>query len=294
MSPAARNALIRWINPWSKVERFTFANVEPLPARMVVPYAEPFNLQVHLRPGTQWSPAEGSGRILDQPPVKARLAAGIYPFTFPPQKKEVDLALSLGDVRKSIVIEPKTRPGAGGSQSACETAWLSRLPIGADRRGSRRLVQRLERLARRPLKRKAIRDIVSATMDGKDQKVDDGKIVTGYVPVDSDMERQFTWKDHDGLAPHEPLVLKVKAGEDEAPRIVARRDSLEEVVLDSEVVTFDLTATDDFGVKEVGLEWAGSLTQDDGKTPISGSKVVAAGGNEKRELDAARHFLRNA
>ena len=44
----------------------------------------------------------------------------------------------------------------------------------------------------------------------------------------------------DGLTPRDPLVLKVHAVEDEAPKIVARRESLEQVVLDSEVVTFDL------------------------------------------------------
>ena len=89
-------------------------------------------------------------------------------------------------------------------------------------------------------------------MDGKTQKVDGEKIVTDYEPVTRDLDRKFTWQDSDGLTPREPLVLKVRAVEDEAPRIVARRDSLEEVVLDSEVVTFDLTATDDFGVKRDG------------------------------------------
>lgn len=63
----------------------------------------------------------------------------------------------------------------------------------------------------------------------------------------SDAERKFTWCDRDGLTPRDPLVLKVRAVEDEAPKILARRESLEQVVLDSEVVTFDLTARDDFG-----------------------------------------------
>jgi hypothetical protein len=288
-SPAARNALVRWINPWSKVERFTFANIDPLPARMVVPYAEPFDLPVHLSAGTQWSPEEGSGRFPDQPPVKATLNSGVYPFTFPPQKKEAELALSLGDVRKSIVIEPKTRP------ELAEIKAHVRLPAYLGYKSEQTIEVRdgtfeVLKGSQAAFEAKAIRDIASATMDGQDQKVADGKIETDYEPVTADAERQFTWKDHDGLTPHEPLVLKVKAGEDEAPQVVAQRDTEEEVVLDSEVVTFNLTATDDFGVKQVGLEWAGSLTQDDGKTPITGSKVAAVGDYEKREVDAPATF----
>jgi hypothetical protein len=82
----------------------------------------------------------------------------------------------------------------------------------------------------------------------------------------------------------------VKAVDDEPPTIVARRDSLEEVVLDSEVVTFNLTATDDFGVKEAGLEWTGSLDDDDGKTPVSGERLAAAGAPEKKQMDTLATF----
>ena len=73
---------------------------------------------------------------------------------------------------------------------------------------------------------------------------------------------------------------------DEHPLLNAQ----EQVVLDSEVVNFNLTATDDFGVKEMGLEWVGSLTQADGKTPINGSKVVSAGGPEKKEVTTTGTF----
>ena len=289
VNAAARNALIRWIAPWSNVERFTFADVEPLPAHLVVPYAEPFDLPVKLSATTQWSPGKGWGRIGDQPDVGAQLSSGTYPFHFPPQKQDAQLALSLGDVRKSILIQPKTRP-----ELADITVHL-KLPayLGYQTEptievsgGSVSVLKGAEA----SFEAKATRDLASAQMDGQPQKVDGAKIETGFEPIASDVDRQFIWQDHDGLTPRDPLVLKVKAVEDAAPTIVARRDSLEQVVLDSEVVTFDLTAMDDFGVKEVGLEWVGSLNQDDGKTPITGSKIVAAGGAEKKEEDVRATF----
>src|ERR1700679_3883638 len=48
VNEAARNGLARWIMPWRNVERFTFARVKQLPSPLVVPYAEPFSLPLHL------------------------------------------------------------------------------------------------------------------------------------------------------------------------------------------------------------------------------------------------------
>jgi len=62
-------------------------------------------------------------------------------------------------------------------------------------------------------------------------------------------------------------------------------------VLDSEVVTFHAEATDDFGVKEAGVEWEGSLPQEDGTAvAIHGEKISAGGGPEMRELKAPATF----
>ena len=289
VTPAAGNALLRWIEPWAKVERFTFAEIEPLPASIVVPYAEPFKLPVRLSPATPWSPEAGYGRVGDQPPVEAKLAGGVYPFVFPPQKENVTVALSLGDARKSVAVIPKTRPELDEIKAHLllpDYLGYKSEPVLEVRDGTVGVLKG----AQAAFEAKAIRDIDSATMDGKTQKVEGGKIVTDYAPVTADIDRQFNWEDHDGLTPREPLVLKVKAIDDEPPAIVARRDSLEQVVLDSEVVTFNLTATDDFGVKEVGLEWRGSENVPDGKTPVSGEKLAAAGEPEKKQVDAVATF----
>ena len=226
--------------------------------------------------------------------MSARSSPPVFTRSFSsPQKEDADLALSLGDVRKSIQIEPKTRP-----ELADVTVHL-RLPayLGYQTEpaievsgGSVGVLKGAEA----SFEAKATRDLASAQMDGQSQKVDGAKILTGYEPITADVDRQFVWKDHDGLTPREALMLKVKAVEDAPPTIVARRDSLEQVVLDSEVVTFDLTAMDDFGVKQVGLEWVGSLNQEDGKTPVNGTKIVAAGSKREKGGGCARHLLRDA
>ncbi|NBW86177.1 MAG: hypothetical protein EBR23_04945, partial [Planctomycetia bacterium] len=43
---AAGNAWQRFLAPWRSIDRFTFARVEPLPPRLVVPHGEPVSLAV--------------------------------------------------------------------------------------------------------------------------------------------------------------------------------------------------------------------------------------------------------
>ncbi len=286
---AARNALVRWFLPLGHMPRYTFAKVEHLPARMVVPYAEPFRLPLRLASYTVWAPAQGSGRIGDQPWVNAPLVGSVYSLSFAPQKQDAPLNVWLGDVRKTVLVQPRPRPELE------ELTTRLKLPAYLQYKTAPSIVVRggsvtILRGAEAAFEAKASRPLAAAELDGQTQAVDGDKIMTGYAPVSGDADRKFTWRDTDGLTPREPLVLKVHAVEDEAPRIVARRESLEQVVLDSEVVTFEVNATDDFGVKRVGLEWTGTETQADGKTPIRGEKIAAAGAPEQKELAAKATF----
>jgi hypothetical protein len=109
--------------------------------------------------------------------------------------------------------------------------------------------------------------------------------VTPLRKIDADMEKRVMWQDRDGLTPREPLVLRINAIDDEAPRLAARRESPEQVVLDSEVVAFDVNVEDDFGIRRTGLEWRGV---NDDKT--KGDKIAAAGEPEKKTLAAKATF----
>ena len=286
---AARNAVARWAASWQPIERYTFAKVEPLPVHLVAPYAEPFTLPVKLASGTLWSPDEGKARIEKQPAVGAKLSSGTYALAFPPQKKDARLSIWLGDVRNTIAIEPRTRP------DLAELAVRLRLPAYLGYKSDQHIpihsgAVSLLKGAEAAFEADASRELATATMDGAEQPVAGRKFSTAFSPASDNADRQFSWNDIDGLSPHDPLVLKVRAVEDQAPSIVVRRESQEEVVLDSEVVSVDLNAGDDFGIKRVGLSWTGSLTQADGQTPIRGEKLAAAGGFEKRELPVRATF----
>jgi hypothetical protein len=286
---AARNALVRWIAPLGNAERFTFARVEQLPARLVVPYAEPFNMPVRLSGDTRWRPSQASARLGGQAPVSAGLAGSVYPVSFPPQKEDATLALAVGDVRGKVLVQPRARP------DLTDLVVHERLPGYLQYSGEQKIDVRggavsVLKGTEAAYEATASREVAGAEMDGKAQKTEGAKIETGYEPVTKDQERKFTWQDRDGLTPREPLALEVRAVDDAPPAIMASRESLEEVVLDSEVVTFDVDATDDFGVKAVGVEWDGVPGETDGAAPIHGEKISAAGGPEKRDLKARATF----
>jgi hypothetical protein len=281
---AAWNALARWATPWRDVERFTFAKIEALPERLVVPYAEPFDLKVHLQKDTSWTPRQAKARIGDQPAVLSGLKESAYPLAFPPQKTDAELKLSLGDVRKTVSVLPRTRPEL--TTLSIRTRLPKYLqyktePVTEVHGGAVSVLKGAEAA----LEATASRELASAEVDGAKEKVSGAKIVTPLRKIDADMEKRVMWQDRDGLTPREPLVLRINAIDDEAPRLAARRESPEQVVLDSEVVAFDVNVEDDFGIRRTGLEWRGV---NDDKT--KGDKIAAAGEPEKKTLAAKATF----
>jgi hypothetical protein len=281
---AAWNAMARWATPWRDVERFTFAKIETLPNRLVVPYAEPFDLKVQLNKDTRWSPASAKAQINDQPVVMSGLKEGAYPLAFPPQKEDAALFLSLGDVRKTVNVLPRTRPELTALSIRTRLPQYLKYqtePLLEVRGGSVSVLKG----AQASLEATASRELASAEMDGEAEKVSGAKVTTPFHQVVADAEKHVMWKDRDGLTPREPLVLKINAIEDEAPRLAARRETQEQVVLDSEVVVFDLDVQDDFGIQRTGLEWH---SVNDDKT--KGDKIAAAGEPEKKTLSSKATF----
>lgn len=281
---AAWNAAQRWAMPWRDIARFTFARIQPLPQRLVIPLAEPAKLNVTLDPSTRWSPDQARAHLDGQPAIRAALKDGSYSLPLPPLKQDTELSLSLGDVRETLRIEPKPRPEL--TTLAVRTRLPAYLkyqtePVTEVRGGTVSVL----RGAQAAVEATASRELATAELDGAAQHVSGEKVTTTFSEITADAEKKVTWRDRDGLEPREPLVLRLHAVADEAPRLSARRETPEMVVLDHEVVAFELDAEDDFGVSRVGLEWHGV---EGSKT--AGEKIAAAGQPEKRSLAAKATF----
>jgi hypothetical protein len=216
--------------------------------------------------------------------VLSSLKESAYPLAFPPQKTDAELKLSLGDVRKTVSVLPRTRPEL--TTLSIRTRLPKYLqyktePVTEVHGGAVSVLKGAEAA----LEATASRELASAEVDGAKEKVSGAKIVTPLRKIDADVEKRVMWQDRDGLTPREPLVLRINAIEDEAPRLAARRETPEQVVLDSEVVVFDVNVEDDFGIRRTGLEWR---SVNDDKT--KGDKIAAAGEPEKKTLAAKATF----
>lgn len=285
---AARNALARWLTPWSKVERYTFAKIEPLPVSLVVPYAEPVKLDAVLAKNTEWSPASGQVQVAGQPVVKAARAESTYAFPLPPQKRDAALDVRIGDVRKTVELRPTQRPELKtlvARLTLPDYLQYKTQPVIEARSGMVSVVKG----ARVSFALTASRELAKATLNGTDQPVVKGIVETLPAVVEASTENRFEWVDGYGLRAKEPLVLKVNAVEDEAPRVLARRDEQEQVVIDTEVVTIDLEAHDDFGIKRAGVEWKG-VPGEAGVKPAKGDSIATAGEAEQKDVTVKATF----
>ncbi len=295
INEAARNALTRWLMPWSNTERYTFARIQELPDPLVVPLAESFTLPVGVRRDAKWEPEKATAEIDGQPMVSATVlhepGDGLLNYAelnFPPQKKDSEIFVKVGDVRKTITVQPRPRPeltSLSVKLKLPDYLQYTTEPV-TEVRGD---MVSLLKGSQATFEATASRELAQAQIDGATAKTEGGKIISSARPVEGEQKVTFTWKDSLGLTALMPLVVKVQPADDEAPKLVARRETQEQVVLDSEVVVFEVNASDDFGVKQMGLEWRGV---DDGtkNEKAKGSKVAGAGAPETKAVESRATF----
>ena len=275
------NTFTRWLTPWRDVQRYTFAQLEGESGVRVVPYAEPFDVEARLKENSPWKPESGEARYANQTPVVATRDEAIYQFQLPPQTRNGHLKLRVGDARRTIPIEPKLRPALTQLTAKVELPdYLQRSePLVEDVRGG---TLSLLKGSSAILEAIATRALAEATLNGRPQRVDGERVTTEPISVvggvfNPDTLLQLAWRDRFGLAARDPQVIQLEAREDESPRVSFNKLNNNRVVLSSEVLTFEVQAGDDFGVKRVGLEWEGIGNPIHNPEPTSGEKTVASG-----------------
>ncbi|MDE0689522.1 MAG: hypothetical protein OXI61_15250 [Candidatus Poribacteria bacterium] len=271
------NTFARWLTPWRNVERYTFAQLEGESGVHVVPYAEPFDMEARLKEDSPWKPESGEARYANQTSVVATRDEATYRFQLPPQTRDGHLKLRVGDARRTIPIEPKLRPALTQLIAKVELpVYLQRSePLVEDVRGG---TLSLLKGSTAVLEATATRALAEATLNGRPQRVDGARVTTEPIKtIEKQIELQLAWRDRFGLAAREPQVIQLEAREDESPRVSFNKLNNNRVVLSSEVLTFEVQAGDDFGVKRVGLEWEGISNPIHNPEPTSGEKTVASG-----------------
>lgn len=288
-SPAAwTNAWVRFLAPWGNTARYTFTMVDTLPDRLVVAHGEPFTFAVSLTEKTVSRPNGGVVRLGQQPSVSARLNDGRYEFELPAQIEANELDVRVGDFIKRLRVEPMLRPEL--TSVVAEVAlpdYLGRAQaLKKDVRGG---TISLVKGSRATFVATASRDLSLAQVDGQIATPVGKTVSSPALEVDESRTLVFEWRDQFGLVSKEPFNLAITGREDEAPSMGVENLPRQKVVLDSEQLTFQVRATDDFGVKRVGIEWQG-MDKTTVKSPAHGERILAAGATDKEVLELAGTF----
>ena len=289
VSDAAKNALNRWVSPWKSVDRYTFAQLEQLPQKVIVPYAENFNLTPSLAESTVWKPDHASAKLPGKTKLRAYREDGVYQFDVPPQKEESFLGVRVGDEFQKVQVTPILRPELISIEALLRLPDYLRYstdPILPIRGSSISVVEGSQASFRGTTSR----ELAFASAEGISASVEGASFATEPFPVEETFTRTLRWTDIHGLQSKSPLEFEVKPVPDEAPNVFAQQIADKKIILLDEVITFDISAADDFGLKSLGLQWWGVADPVTNPDPVTGEKPVAAGDPEVRSLESTATF----
>ena len=289
MYPAATsNAWARFLMPWRDTPRYTFTMLDAVPDKLVVPHGEPFTMSIYLAAQTVSRPKRGEVRLGMQTPIAARLADNRYQFQLPPQIDAGWLNLKIGDFTKRVRIEPTLRPELSSAMANITLPeYLGRTEsLTKDLRGG---TISLVNGSRAKFIATVTRPLATARVDGQPVTPQGADVTSPETAIDGNRKLKFQWRDEFGLEGKEPFTVSINGREDEEHSIACEELPRRRVVLDSEQLSFKVTAQDDYGVKQVGMDWQG-LDKTNFKEPAHGERILSAGGPEKELLELAGTF----
>lgn len=285
---AATNAWARFIAPWQPTPRYTFTALEQLPQRLVIAHGEPTVLPIKLLEGTQSKPPRGSMWLGSQLPLTAELRDGRYDFNVPPQIDAAWLSLKIGDAQQRVHLEPMLRPEIAAIIAEVQLPEYLQRP-GLTHKDVRGGTVAIVNGSTATFQVTANRELSSALIDNQVATVRGNHVFSNAMKIDASRKMVFQWQDEFGLGGLEPFTVSITGREDEAPSLACEDLPRQKVVIDSETLSFNLRAQDDFGIKVVGIEWQG-LDKTAVSKPAKGERILGAGACDKELLELAGTF----
>lgn len=297
---AGLNALERWLMPFSKIERYTFTQLESPAAYLAVPYGEAFDVSLKLSGNSEQKPSSAQGQYGLQPEVRTRLSNGSYDFRFPGQQEAGTIVFKVGDVRHLLRVEPMQRPSVDGTKALVDfpdymgipnreidltTGELS-LVEGSTVTFSFEMSRPLRSGTYGPARAAGDQtsvstfEPVSGALAVSGSQLRTGGIEIGAVPF----ELPFSWLDEFGLSGGSDFLLRVDAIKDAPPVAYTQGIERQKAILPEEVLDFEILCEDDFGLKQTGIEWESLGTATGEQTGTKGELVLAKGGPEESRI----------
>jgi hypothetical protein len=293
----------------------------PSQAEVRLPGQPPVPASLDQESGARSQESAGSLPTTHDPLPTASTKAGAYRFELPGLLETTSVRVKVGDFTGRMRIEPMLRPELTGLAAEIELpAYLQRTePVRKDVRGG--TLTAVEG-SRATFTATIARNLSAATVDGQPRPTQGATFSTEAIAItgerggisaldsssmwtperkgppivgrttlesgDSRPPLALNWRDEHGLSGEQPFQLTVHGIEDAPPSLVIEGLPRQRVLLDSEVIPFQIRARDDFGVKRVGIEWQGVDTTL--ANPAKGERIIGAGGPEAEFLELAATF----
>jgi len=306
---AGSNALRRWIMPLSATERYTFTRLENPPVYRAVAFGEAFEILLSLSKDSEQRPAQAEGRYGLQPHVSASLNKGVYRFAFPGQQDPGTITFRVGDLRHQVRVEPVPRPSMESVVAVVTPPEYLGIPEKTQdfKSGVIQAVEgskiQIQLTTNRPLARATFGptrpQVIDETTKNSPvyQPIDGPLEISGLVSKTPSIaigavpfEIPFTWEDQLGLAGESGFRLRVEALRDAVPTCYLQGIDRQKVMLPEETVDFEVLAEDDFGLRQMGIEWTGQFTRPSAEAPAKGELKLADGGPEERRVGKPASF----
>lgn len=304
---AGMNSLQRWAMPLQNTERYTFTKLTGIPADLVVPHGEAFDVTLSLAKDSEWRPVTGEATIGANPAVSAPLKNDGYTFHLAAQHANTELSVVVGDARHTILIKPTLRPSIEATAAVLTYPEYLQLPnenldlksgVATAVDGSK--IQ-ISLNASRTLSSASLGPI--AHVPNPEEKAPTipqpgyteslmikGNIATSssLAVADASYDVPFSWTDTYSLKGDSSFKLRVEAIKDNPPSAYIQGVERQKVILPEETIDFDALAEDDFGLQELGLEWRGEASAAATSAALANGtmKLMPGGSSAKRLLKA--------
>lgn len=280
---AARNALFRWLLPVGNLPRFTFVTIDDLPSELVVAHGEPFELRFGVGYRSFWKPEVVTAFFPEESIREAKVEKGQATFRFGGQTETRVLTVRIGDLSRRVEIKPMLRPELKTLKALVSLPrYLQRPPVTKGlQNGGLTLLEG----SRAVLKGETTRGLKHAWLNGDTAlPVSGATFATETLEPIGDSALELKWQDWYGLSPRHPFTLRTAMEQDQRPEVQFEGLGRAVAILESEVLNLNLSADDDYGLREIGLAFEAYSTKGDKDRAIVQRRLAVREGSPDAEV----------
>lgn len=284
---AALNSFQRWLKPYQAIERFTFVRLTGFPDQLVVPHGEAFDFSGEVDRVDDQPVTEVLSKVNGPEQVEVALTEGKVRVVVEGMTQNREVTLSSGDAKTRVAVNPLLRPELiAMSASVKWPAYLERETEDVVMRRRRLEVPLGSEVA---MKGSVSRDLASARIgDLEAMSITGAGFEMPAILVDTNLNLSLNWVDQVGLMPRQPAAVELIAKADLPPHVSMSGMGATVAVLQDEFLELDLSARDDYGLKEV---WARFKQQAEAEGPaqvIEKMNMQGTSGAEKLTFSPER------